>query len=133
VVGVVALAGCMSANQGKVVDQINASRKANGVPAVTANDVVMGKAQAWSDHMAKTGVLEHTGGGTRVDTSGIPKWCAVGENVGQGSSTYAVHQAFLNSAPHRANMLNRHYNRVGTGVTTGRGSVWVTEIYYQAC
>lgn len=131
-VSALVLSACWSANQGKVLDQINAARKANRAAAVSGNQQAMAKAQAWSEHMARTGRLEHTGGGSKVDPSGLPKWCAVAENVGRGPSTEAVHQSFLGSPEHRTNMLG-NYNRVGTGVARKGNVVWVTQIFYRAC
>ena len=56
------------------------------------------------------------------------RWCAVAENVGVGGSQTIVHNAFLGSGPHKANMIG-NYDRVGTGVAYGRGQVWVVQIY----
>lgn len=131
-VGTLVLAGCWSENQGKALDFVNASRQADRKAAVEGNVQVMNKAQAWSDHMARTGRVEHTGGGSKLDTSGIPRWCAVGENVGVGSSTKAVHDAFMRSASHRPNILGNH-THAGTGVTRVGDRVYVTQIFYRAC
>src|SRR4051794_3995691 len=75
---VAVLAGCLSANQTKMVARVNASRRSSGLGALAANEQTATKAQAWADHMARTGVVEHTGGASRINTSGIPKWCSVG-------------------------------------------------------
>ena len=40
----------------------------------------------------------------------------VAENVGVGYSVQALHDAFMGSTGHRANILNASYNRVGIGV-----------------
>ncbi len=128
----VALTGCLSADQTQDMTLVNQARRANKVGQVTAHTAAMAKAQAWSDHMARTGVLEHTGGGTSVNPRPLTGWCKYGENVGRGPSVAAVHQAFLNSPPHKANMLGP-YNVMGTGATWANGSVWVTEIYLQTC
>jgi uncharacterized protein YkwD len=128
----VALTGCLSNDQTQDVTLINQARKDNRAAAVTADTAAMTKAQAWSEHMARTGVLEHTGGGTSVNPRPLTGWCKYGENVGYGPSIAAVHQAFLNSPPHKANMIGP-YNRVGTGAYWSKGYVWVTEIYLQAC
>lgn len=125
---VVALAGCWSNDQQHVLDQINSSRRSAGLRSLNADSLAMDKAQAWAAHMARTGVLEHTGGGSNISTSGLGRWCAVGENVGVGSSLSIVHNAFMGSGPHRANILG-NYDRAGTGVAYGYGKVWVVHIY----
>ena len=127
-----ALAGCWSAPQGSDLDLINAYRQSRGASRLSGDQAAMDKAQAWSRHMAQTGVLEHTGGGTKVDTSGVTGWCSYYENVGYGSSVAAVHAAFLASDVHRTNMLSASH-RVGTGVYQQGSNVWVTEIYLRNC
>ena len=126
VFAVVALAGCWSSDQQTNVDLINRAR--SGRVLLRGDDLAMQKAQAWAEHMARTGKLEHTGGGTKLSTTGLGRWCAVAENVGVGGSQTIVHNAFLGSGPHKANMIG-NYDRVGTGVAYGRGQVWVVQIY----
>ena len=70
--------------------------------------------------MAKRGRLFH---GSLAWTSGRRCW---GQNVGKGPTIWAVFRAFMRSADHRANMLDRCYRRAGYGVVKIRGAVWVT-------
>lgn len=126
------LAGCLTPDQQQDLDLINAARKANGRAAVAAHFDAAKKAQAWSEHMARTGKLAHTGGGSSVDPTGITGWCALAENVGKGGSLEAVNRAFLDSSAHRANMLGR-FDKVGTGVHKAGSTYWVTEIYVRSC
>ena len=126
------LTGCFSANQQKMVDQINASRSQAGRPTVVGNAQAMDKAQRWAAHMAATGVIEHTGGGSRLSTDGLPRWCAVGENVGSATSTASLHDRFLASPAHRANILGP-YDHVGTGVVRQGDLVYGVQIFYRAC
>lgn len=132
VTGAFVLSACWSPNQHKDLDFINWSRGTNGLHAVRGDSAVMAKAQAWSEHMARTGRLEHSGGGGNLSTSGIPNWCGVAENVGYGASTHDVHQSFMRSGAHRANVLG-NFDRVGTGVARNGNTVWVTEIYVRSC
>lgn len=129
---VVVLASCLTANQTRMVDHINTSRGDVGKPSVSANQATSDKAQAWAEHMSRTGVVEHTGGGRRVDTSGIPKWCSVGENVGRAADIESLHAAFMRSASHKATILG-NYNRVGTGVQRKGNQVYGVQIFYRAC
>ncbi|WP_421120549.1 CAP domain-containing protein [Aquihabitans daechungensis] len=129
---VVLLAGCLSANQTKMVDLVNASRRNAGRPAVSANQAASDKAQAWAARMARTGVVEHTGGGSRVNTSGLPKWCSVGENVGKAPTIDALHAAWMRSSTHRGNILG-NFNRIGTGVVRKGDVVYGIQIFYRAC
>ncbi|WP_426573333.1 CAP domain-containing protein [Aquihabitans sp. McL0605] len=126
------LTSCFTGNQTKMVSQINASRRAYGKPALAADMAATRKAQSWAQHMADTGRLEHSGGGSSLSTAGLPKWCAVGENVGMGSTTQVVQDAYMRSAPHKANILG-NYNRVGTGVVRKNGTVWSVQVFYRSC
>ena len=131
-VAVVVLSGCLNANQTRMVDLVNASRRGTGRSAMVANQTAADKAQAWAAHMARTGVVEHTGGGSRVNTSGLPRWCSVGENVGRGSSIDDVHARWMRSSPHKSNILG-NYDRIGTGVVRKGSSVYAVQIFYRAC
>ena len=126
------LAGCLTADQQTVVDQVNASRSSSRLTALKADMTAASKAQKWSQHMASTGVLEHTGGGTKLDTTGLTNWCAVGENVGKGPSLDRIHAAFMASPTHKANILGS-FDRIGTGVYLKDGTYWVTQIFLRSC
>lgn len=129
---VVALSSCWSTDQASDLDLINRDRAANGRSTLAGDQQLMAKTQAWSDHMAATGVLEHTGGGNKLDTSGVTGWCGLAENVGYGSSIAAVRAQFMGSAPHRADTLGA-WDHVGTGVTLKNGTYWITELYKLSC
>jgi peptidoglycan hydrolase-like protein with peptidoglycan-binding domain len=62
-------------------------------------------------------------------TSDVKNWRWVGENVGYGGDSRSLHQAFMNSAPHRANILDRDFTEVGIGVVVRAGRVWVAEVF----
>jgi uncharacterized protein YkwD len=132
VVAALVLSACWSDNQQKALDFINSTRASYGRAAVNGDSQIMAKAQAWSEHMSRTGRLEHTGGGSRVDPSGISNWCAVAENVAVASTTWEAHVALVNSASHRTNLIG-NYDRVGTGVQRVGDRVWLTQIFVRSC
>lgn len=129
---IVLLAGCFSSNQDKMVGYVNASRAHVGLRSLTGNVQAMDKAQRWAAHMAATGVVEHSGGGSRLSTAGLPRWCAAGENVGSASSTKSLHDHFMASPGHRANILGP-YDHVGTGVVRKGSIVYGVQVFYRAC
>ncbi|HRW37882.1 MAG: CAP domain-containing protein [Acidimicrobiales bacterium] len=131
-IATVALAGCLSADQTTVMDQVNAARKSARLAALNTDNAAMQKAQAWSEHMVATGVLEHSGGGTKVSTTGLTNWCAVGENVGYGPSLDRIQSAFMASTHHKANILGS-YDRIGTGVAKKGDVYWVTQVFIRSC
>jgi hypothetical protein len=60
----------------------------------------------------------------------VPAWSIVAENVGVGMDVGRVHQAFLDSPLHRANVLDGRLTEIGIG-TVGRadGAVWVVVVF----
>ena len=52
-----------------------------------------------------------------------------GENVGVGDSMWKLYEAFMKSSPHRANILEYRFRRVGVGVYAHDGFLWVTMIF----
>ena len=53
---------------------------------------------------------------------------AVGENVGEGPTVTDIHNAFMNSPEHKANILDHDFTQVGVGVSVDKnGIIWVTE------
>jgi hypothetical protein len=61
----------------------------------------------------------------------VQNWQAMGDNVGAGPSVDAVHQAFMNSPGHRANILNPVFTDIGVGVVWSGNTLFVTEIFRQ--
>jgi uncharacterized protein YkwD len=58
-------------------------------------------------------------------------WSRWGENVGMTSSPlFTLQSAFMRSAEHRRNILDRRFARVGIGVAQVDGISWVTVIFY---
>jgi uncharacterized protein YkwD len=128
-VGVVALflTSC-SPEQMAALDRINTSRTQNGVSSLIANPTAMNKAQAWAEQLAATNSLRHS-----VLANGIdPGWVRLAENVGHGRTVEEVHASFLNSPPHRANMMFPGWNSAATGIATAAdGTVYVVQVFLQ--
>lgn len=131
-VAAVGLAGCWSGDQDAVLATVNKDRAGKAV-ALTGRDQIMVKAQKWADHMARTGVLEHTGGGTKIDPSGITGQCGLGEIVGTGGTLAIVNTAWMNSRVHRGNILNTTFSVAGTGLARSGGKVWAIVIFIKPC
>ncbi len=100
-------------------------RAAAGVPALSENAVLRDMAQAYAQYMAAHGFFSHTDpqGRTfqdRIAASGY-SGTANAENLGltTGSDMSVVIAGWMNSPPHRTNMLNPVYVVAGTGMATG--------------
>jgi hypothetical protein len=98
----------------------NTARYRHHVPRLVEGARLSAAAERQSLLMAKRGRLFH---GSLAWTSGRRCW---GQNVGKGPTIRAVFRAFMRSADHRANMLDRCYRWAGYGVVKVRGAVWVT-------
>jgi len=126
------LSGCITEDQNTVFNQVNATRKSNRLGALEIDYGAASKAQKWSKTMGDRNKLGHSGGGSKLDTSGLSRACGVAENVAVGPNLTQVHNALVASSTHRANMLGR-YDRVGTGVYKKGANYWVTHIFVRTC
>jgi uncharacterized protein YkwD len=54
------------------------------------------------------------------------------ENVVEGASAEAIHEAFMKSALHRANILDKDMDSVGIGVEEREGELYAVEDFDQA-
>lgn len=61
--------------------------------------------------------------------SEVRDWEVLGENVGRGANVAEVHQAFMESETHRAQILEPRYLEVGIGVVWADGELWVAEVF----
>ena len=110
----------------RVVVLVNQARANNGCAvAVTRDaklDVAAQKHSVWQD---ETQTMTHDGrGGTnagqRITAEGYT-WRTWGENVAYGYSTAdAVMAAWMNSPPHKANILNCNFKQIGMGLQGSR-------------
>ncbi|MCD9623774.1 CAP domain-containing protein [Rhabdothermincola salaria] len=114
----------------RTADLINQERAQRGIPALQFNTMLYLKAQGWADHLSRQGHLSHS---NLTNDNWSTTWRKLGENVGVAGSIEGAHQAFMNSKGHRDNILDRGFNKVGTGVTRGAdGRVWVVhEFMYE--
>jgi uncharacterized protein YkwD len=110
-----------------VLNLVNAERAAAGLPPLTAQACPDRFAEPWSPQMAAQGRLSHQ------SLSPILSRCGgqtAAENVGMNSSQSPASMvaAFMDSPPHRANILNPAYTRIGVGAyRDARGVWWVTQ------
>ena len=90
----------------------------------TASDLV-DVATRHANRMASSGNLHHNPNlGSEV--SG---WERVTENVGRGPDARQVHEAFMASSTHAANIVDAGVTQVGVGVVWADGTLWVTQVF----
>jgi len=112
-----------SARETSFASMINADRRRHGLkPLRVVADLTL-VARTWSGRMAGAGDISHN---PRL-TKQVGAWRTVGENVGVGPGTRLLHNAFMASPEHRANVLSSAYTEIGIGVVRRHGTLYVTE------
>jgi hypothetical protein len=119
-------ASAADAHAGSFVSKANAERTSRGLRAYTVASDLSVVARRHAERMAAKHSLYHNPNlGSEV--SG---WQVVGENVGMGGDVQSIHQAFMDSPEHRANILARDYTEIGVGtVVDADGVLWVTQVF----
>ena len=115
----------------EVLKLVNEERAKVGCSALSASSSLTRLAESFSDDMAARNFFDHT------DPNGRTPWDRAaaagisnlgGENIARGQATaQAVMDAWMNSAGHRANILNCDFKTLGVGVHFGGGGPWWTQ------
>jgi uncharacterized protein YkwD len=126
-------AGCIpiynNAYEMQVIALINNERLNAGLPALAMHPSLMTSARGHSTDMAVNNFMSHTGSDgssawTRMVRAGyVGRWG--GENIYAGWSSGSPQDAvtwWMNSAPHRANILGVNYRDIGVGYAYCIGS-----------
>jgi uncharacterized protein YkwD len=120
-----------SGPEAQVLTLVNRERAAAGCAAVTADTRLAALARAHSADMRDRAFFSHTNPDgqdpwARAAAAGIGNLRA--ENIARGQADAAsVMTAWMNSAGHRANILNCSLHSLGVGVATGSGGPWWTQ------
>lgn len=118
---------------------LNAARAQAGLPALTLDPVLVEAARYRSSDMAANNYFSHTApDGTTVfdllDAWGVPYGWA-GENLARnnypdGEAVSVALRELMASPPHRDNILNPNYSRVGVGYARdGSGMHYLTTVF----
>lgn len=119
-------AGPADASTAQLHTLLAQTRSSHRLPALQRSSSLDAVAQRWSQQMASSGKLAHN----PKMTSQIPTgWTFAGENVGYAGSAAQVHDAWLKSPGHRANILDRDYNAVGIGYVKVGTRIWATQVF----
>ena len=122
----------MATAEAQILSLVNVQRAANGCAALTYSGPLTVLAQNFSAEMATRDFFDHT------DPDGKTPWDRAaalgitnlgGENIAMGQQTPTdVMTAWMNSAGHRANILNCSYHSLGVGVHyASTGGPWWTQ------
>ena len=112
--------------EAKVVRLTNARRKAHGRKPLRAAPCPDSYAEPWTRHLARTQTLTHQ---DLTPMLGCPSTSYAGENIAYGYSTpRALVSAWMHSPGHRANILSRHFHRIGvSGWRATNGVTYATQ------
>ncbi|MBX3088907.1 MAG: CAP domain-containing protein, partial [Cryobacterium sp.] len=110
--------------EGTILALVNQARAANNLGPLTLNSSLSAVSLAWANQMAANGVMSHNPNYTGQIPGG---WSRAGENVAQGfGSPTAVHNGWMNSSGHRANILG-DYTDIGIAFIEANGTTWAVE------
>jgi uncharacterized protein YkwD len=104
-----------------VVRVINTVRTTNGVPPLRVGRALTRAARAHSVDMARRDYFDHGPFAQRLRRFGI-RAPNIGENLASGTRPLAaieIVRMWIESPPHRRNLMDRGFRRIGVGVAGG--------------
>ena len=110
----------------KVLALTNAARRRHGRKPLRASSCAHRLADRWTRHLAEQEVLVHQ---SLTPFFSCPHTSSAGENIAEGYSTpRALVSAWMHSPGHRANILSRHFDRIGdSGWVSRHGVTYATQ------
>ena len=113
-------------NESDIFAAVNSARAANGLPGYSYASDLATAARGQAERMAASGELYHNPN----LASEVGGWSRIGENVAYAGDWRSAHEVLMNSAPHRAQILDSGYTQMGVGTAVGRdGTLWVAEVF----
>jgi hypothetical protein len=135
------LGGVQSFYVQDLLARVNAERSARNstvqpVPPLVVDPGLTAHAQAWSAHLAATGIVQDPMLSACGPNPGPGQVCELAGNTGNsgngfwpGDGSDGMESAYMASSGHRQNMLNAGYDTVGIGVTCSGGQAWTVEVF----
>ncbi len=122
-----------SAAESQFLTLLNTERVNVGLAPLVSDPLIYPVAHDWSVSLANSQVLSHRPDLVASFDNRVTKsWTRIGENVGRGPDVVGLHNAFMNSPGHKANVLG-DYNRISVAVVVDTGgTIWVTFNFMKA-
>jgi hypothetical protein len=119
-----------------LLNAANRGRAAAGLPALQWDPALAAAAHQHALRMAKMNTLSHQFPGEppmedRARQAGA-RFSLIAENVAQGPNVTALHTHWMNSPPHRANLLDPQLNSVGISVVQSGNMFFAVEDFSAA-
>jgi len=125
-----------SSSERKLFDAANRERQQRGLPALRWDEALATAARAHAKEMAARGTISHQFPGEPSMPARITKagahFSSLAENVAMASSAAAVHDLWMHSPPHRANLLDPDMNSLGVGVVERNRQLFAVEDFSKA-
>jgi hypothetical protein len=112
-------------DEGRLLSLTNQVRSSQGQAPLTIDAQLTAVAQAWAATLAERGVISHN----PSVQSQVTGWKALGENVGVGATAAAIHEAFVASPVHLANIVDPAFTKVGFGIVRPDARIFVVEVF----
>jgi hypothetical protein len=119
-----------------IFELTNRDRVARGLPPLRWSSTLAAAAQAHAERMAGENYLSHEypgegDVGQRAAEAGA-HFAAIAENIATGPNDAAIEAEWMNSTPHRRNILDPQMNALGIGVVVRRGTLFAVEDFDDA-
>jgi hypothetical protein len=118
-----------------IVELTNQARREHKLSTLTVNAMLKTAARAYAQRLARTGQFSHTADGRnpgqRAESAGY-KFCDIAENLAMdrnragfdtGQLALQAVAGWMNSPPHRANILRASVTEIGVGVARAPGAI----------
>ena len=110
----------------------NRSRELSGAPALRADESLLEAARRHARLMVSSQQMEHQYPGEpelmqRIAQAGPLKMDSAGENIAYATCPTSANDAFMRSAPHRKNLLDREFNVAGIAAIWSHGRLYVVQ------
>jgi uncharacterized protein YkwD len=126
----------MGASEKILFDAANRDRASQGLQPLHWDNALANAARAHAQQMAQRNTLSHQFPGEpsmqqRASQAGA-RFSMVAENVALGPNVAGLHTQWMNSAPHRANLLDPQLNSIGIAVVQSGNSFFAVEDFSTA-
>ena len=114
-----------------ILDLTNQDRASQNLPPLRWSPALAAAAMLHAQAIAKANNLTHQLAGepdvrTRAAQAGA-HFEAIAENIAYGFSAPSIEQRWMQSAPHRANILDPRMNSIGIALVHADGTLWAVE------
>lgn len=120
-----------SNDEQRLLELVNQERETAGLKTLTWDQNLADAARAHSKLLAQHKELSHQFMGeadlTRRAGSAGATFSSVGENVGYAPDVDLAHTGFMNSPPHRANILRPDFDAIGIAIIARGDELYITE------